>query len=132
MKVRTNEKKVGGKAVEEAVEGKFFQISPLFSKFKTDSKMTPENMSPIWGVSKTTSSKKVNMRLDVALFEVPPLRCLNDVKFPSAVKSPLFNVQVQVATNTRKIEKNEILCFSTMLDGESEKEDEGESEKDTQ
>ena len=53
------------------------------------------------------------MKLDVAVFEVPLLRSLNDVKLPTPSKSPLFNVIVQIAVNTRKIEKDEILYFST-------------------
>ena len=60
------------------------------------------------------------MKLDVAIFEVPRLRCLNDVKLPTPFKFPLFNVMVQTAVNTRKIEKDEILYFTTMLDDESE------------
>ena len=78
------------------------------------------DMSPIWAVCNTTSLKKVNMKLDVAVFEVPPLRCSTDIKLPNPIQKPMFNVVAQIATNTRKIEKDEILYFTTMLDDESE------------
>ena len=127
MKVATKERKVGRKVIEEATECKFFQVSPLFGSLKSDKGLT-ENMSPIWAVCNTTSSKKVNMKLDVAIFEVPLLRSLNDVKLPTPSKFPLFNVIVQTAVNTRKIEKDEILYFSTMVDDESESETESKGE----
>ena len=62
----------------------------------------------------------MNMKLDVAIFEVPPLRASSEIKMPSPIHKPMFTVCAQIATNTRKIEKDETLNFTTMDDDDSE------------
>jgi hypothetical protein len=95
----------------------FYVNSPLFGArlgIKRH-KLATNNMSPLWALTRTSSTKDVNMELVVKCFDVAPMQEVGG-KMPSAFKKPMWAALVQAAANTRKIKKGDILHLSLMRD----------------
>lgn len=69
-------------------------------------------MSPLWFIQKTNNPGDVNMRLNRATFAVPPPTTDNPI-FKGSKKS-LFDVDILVAVNSKKVKKDDVLYFSVM------------------
>ena len=60
------------------------------------------------------------MRLDICVWDVPPLKAVSEIRMPSPQQKSMFTVCAQIAINTRKINKDEILYFTIMDADESD------------
>ena len=69
-------------------------------------------MSPLWFIRKTHNPGDVNMRLNRATFAVQPPTTDNPI-FKGSKKS-LFDVDILVAVNSKKVKKDDVLYFSVM------------------
>ena len=69
-------------------------------------------MSPLWFIQKTLNPGDVNMCLNRATFAVQPPTTDNPI-FKGSKKS-LFDVDILVAVNSKKVKKDDVLYFSVM------------------
>ena len=117
MKVSTKESKRGPSC---HVSEKFYVTSPrFFTRELLSGDPVTNDLAPLWAITKTNANGQVNMKLDTISFDFAPM-VVNSGKVPNPIKKPMWTVVMQVATNIKKIKKNDVLHLTMMVDVESE------------
>ena len=95
----------------------FFAISPLFMTKKTlKDKKEPVtfDLSPFWAIPREPTSKNINMEIQTWVIAVHPPKPIGGARLPVQLRKQMYNVVMQVAVNTVRINAGTYLGVSQM------------------